>query len=142
MRLKCEVDVVLRLVPGCNVRKTSRTSQAFITVGKEGGSQSKEAKINMLISTGKNRNGTKYLVCVTTTTTTILLLLLFYCYTLSVFIQCTCMQLINKRKATQGSKFLFHLMINSKRIKCLFRGIVTCNSHFVDLLQNIALYVL
>ncbi|KAL8592606.1 hypothetical protein ACOMHN_026536 [Nucella lapillus] len=60
MRLKCEIDVVLRPLDGCNVRKTGRPSQALITVGKEGGSQSKNAQINMLISTGKNRNGTKY----------------------------------------------------------------------------------
>ena len=66
MRLKCEVDVVLRLMDGSSVRKTGRASQAIITVGKEGGSQSnsKAAKINMLISTGKNRSGTKYQVCV------------------------------------------------------------------------------
>lgn len=95
MRLKCEVDVVLRLVPGCNVRKTSRASQAFITVGKEGGSQSKEAKINMLISTGKNRNGTKYLVCVTSTsTTTILLLLLLHTFCLYIVY----MYAVNKQK--------------------------------------------
>lgn len=94
MRLKCEVDVVLRLVPGCNVRKTSRASQAFITVGKEGGSQSKEAKINMLISTGKNRNGTKYLVCVTTSTTTILLLLLLHTFRLYIVHMCA----VNKQK--------------------------------------------
>ena len=93
MRLKCEVDVVLRLVPGCNVRKTSRASQAFITVGKEGGSQSKEAKINMLISTGKNRNGTKYLVCVTSTTTILLLLLL---HTFRLYI--VYMYAVNKQK--------------------------------------------
>ena len=96
MRLKCEVDVVLRLVPVCNVRKTSRASQAFITVGKEGGSQSKEAKINMLISTGKNRNGTKYLVCVTisTSTTTILLLLLLHTFRLYIVY----MYAVNKQK--------------------------------------------
>ena len=93
MRLKCEVDVVLRLVPGCNVRKTSRASQAFITVGKEGGSPSKEAKINMLISTGKNRNGTKYLVCVTSTTTILLLLLL---HTFRLYI--VYMYAVNKQK--------------------------------------------
>ncbi|XP_076442973.1 leucine-rich repeat protein 1-like [Babylonia areolata] len=60
MRLKCEVEAVLRPVAGCSVPKTSRSSQAILTVGKEGGSQSKNAQINMLISTGKNRNGTKY----------------------------------------------------------------------------------
>ncbi|KAK7103363.1 leucine-rich repeat protein 1-like [Littorina saxatilis] len=60
MRLKCEVDVMFRPVAGCSVRKSSRPCQAIITVGREGGGQSKTAKINMLISTGGNRHGTKY----------------------------------------------------------------------------------
>lgn len=60
MRIKCEMDVVNRVLPSMNVKKGGKACHTQLSIGRKPQSDNKEGVLFIMACTAKDRNGTKF----------------------------------------------------------------------------------
>ncbi|XP_048736879.1 leucine-rich repeat protein 1-like isoform X2 [Ostrea edulis] len=60
MRIKCEMDIINRLLPSMNVKKGGRSCHTQLSIGKKPQSDSKEGTLFLMVCTAQDKNGTKF----------------------------------------------------------------------------------
>lgn len=62
MRIKCEMDLVNRILPSMNVKKGGKGCHTQLSIGRKPQSDNKEGVLFIMACTAKDRNGTKFQV--------------------------------------------------------------------------------
>ncbi|XP_062603339.1 leucine-rich repeat protein 1-like [Saccostrea cucullata] len=60
MRIKCEMDIINRLLPSLNVKKGGKGCHTQLSIGRKPQTDSKEGILFLMACTAKDRNGAKY----------------------------------------------------------------------------------
>ncbi len=61
MRIQCDFDIVNRLLPSFNLKSSSKSARAQVSVGRKPGSNTKD-DVFLMICTKQDLNGMKYRV--------------------------------------------------------------------------------
>ncbi|GAB1609835.1 leucine-rich repeat protein 1-like [Argonauta hians] len=62
MRLQCDMDITNRNLPSHNLKSSSRCSRGYLSIGQKPGSTNKQRTVYIMLSTAKDKNGTKFIV--------------------------------------------------------------------------------